>query len=250
MNELPFDLSETTARLCKRPNFGWNFVGLDSIDSTQSYAKTHTDDLSKPTVIVAKHQTAGRGRGDHTWEDDGSGKSFLSTWTMELYGEGADPRWTLGIGLYLYESLSEAFKFVRFSLKAPNDIFIADKKLGGIIVETSNEGDVHYMHVGLGLNVFSYPTQHSASATHLNAYTGSDQLSPETWTQFLDFFGTRLLHLEKRAAGQEEAWLKKLSPRLVSALNRNPNYQANPVKQVEGNGSLTLERGQISWQEL
>ncbi|MDZ4676690.1 MAG: biotin--[acetyl-CoA-carboxylase] ligase [Oligoflexia bacterium] len=250
MNELPFDLSETAARLCKRPNFGWNYVGLETVDSTQTYSKTHTDDFTKPTLIVAKHQAEGRGRGTNTWEDDGHGKSFLSTWFMELYGEGADPRWTLGIGLYLYESLSEAFKFVRFSLKAPNDIYIGDKKVGGVIAEHTQEGDVHYLHIGVGLNIFSYPTQHAATATHLNAYTGSDQLSSDTWAQFLDYFGTRLVHLEKRAAGQEEAWLKKLSPRLVSALNRHPAYQENPVKLVEGNGSLVLERGKINWQEL
>jgi biotin-[acetyl-CoA-carboxylase] ligase BirA-like protein len=250
MSEVTFDLSETTARLCKRPSFGWDYVGFEEIDSTNEYSKKHAFDFQKPTLIVAKHQTEGKGRGGKVWEDDGPGKSFLSTWCIELIEGPANPRWTLGLGLYLYESLSEAFKTVRFSLKEPNDIYIGDRKVAGVLAEATSEGELHYLHVGVGINVFSYPANHSASATHLNAYLGTASLTPETWAQFLDYFGTRLLHFEKRAVTAPNGWLSRLSPRLVSALNKHPSHQENPVQAVTPEGNIQLEKGEISWQQL
>jgi len=250
MSEVTFDLIETTGRICRRPGFGWNMVALDSVESTSAYAKEHFKDFAGPTLIVAKHQTAGYGRKGSKWEDEGEGKSFLSTWTMKLKHGNPDPRWTLGIGLYLFESLSEAFPSVRFSLKAPNDICIGDKKLGGLLVEASSEGDQHQLHVGLGLNVFSYPTSHAESATHLNAFLGSTQLTQETWTNFIEYFGTSLLHLEKKVKNSTQGWLPQISNRLAIALNRHPKYVENPVKSVQTDGTLVCERGQINWTEL
>ena len=40
MSDVTFDLIEATGRVCKRPNFGWDFVPLDGIESTNNYAKT------------------------------------------------------------------------------------------------------------------------------------------------------------------------------------------------------------------
>lgn len=248
MSELTFDPIEATVRVCKRPAFGWNSVVFDTVDSTNNYAKEHLSEITKPTLFLAKHQTAGRGRGQATWEDEGGGKSFLSTWSMKLSHGAPNPRWTLGIGLYLFESLSEAFKYVRFSLKEPNDIFINDKKVAGLLVEGSTQGHVHHLHVGLGINVFSYPTIHSQSATHLSAYMGADQLNEDSWGQFIDYFGTRLIHLEKKATLPN--WLGRLSPRLAQALNRHPLHQDNPVQSVASDGSLILARGEINWKEL
>ncbi len=250
MNELPFDIIEATAKIAKRPNFGWNYVPLDTVVSTNAYSKEQAFEIDLPALIIAKHQTGGKGRGDATWEDEGEGKSFLSTWTMELKEGEPDPRWTLGIGLYVYEALGEAFKSVRFSLKAPNDIYINDKKVGGILVEATTEGDVTHLHVGLGLNIFSYPVEHSAFATHLNAYLGSSLLTVESWGNFIEYFGSRLINMEKKAALNPKGWLSRLSPRLTDALNRHPNFKGNPVKSVAGDGTLVLERGQIPWQEL
>lgn len=250
MSEVSFDLIETTARLCRRPNFGWSLVALDTVDSTSAYSKEHYNEFASPTLILAKHQTAGYGRKGSQWDDEGEGKSFLSTWSMPLKKGTPDPRWTLGIGLYLFESLSEAFPSVRFSLKAPNDICIGDKKLGGLMVEASSQGDRHQLHVGLGMNVFSYPTSHAEASTHLNAFLGATQLTTETWTNFIDYFGSSLLHLEKKVHNSSQGWLAQISNRLVIALNRHPKYVENPVKSVGADGTLLCERGQISWTEL
>lgn len=250
MSESTFDLIETTNQICRNAKFGWDYIYQESTESTNDYSKENCEDFAKPTLIVAKHQTAGRGRGDNKWLDAGEGRAFLSTWTNRLNKTAPQPGWTLGVGLYLFESLSEAFPSVRFSMKAPNDICIGDKKVGGLLVEATSVGSTHFLHVGLGLNVFSYPAELGAAATHLNAYLGSEQLNPDSWADFLNFFGNSLLHMETKIANSTKGWLPQMSNRLTSALNRHPMYQANPVKAIQADGSLTLESGEISWKEL
>jgi hypothetical protein len=79
---------------------------------------------------------------------------------------------------------------------------------------------------------------------------GSAGLSPETWGQFIDYFGTRLINFEKKALDSNGGWLKRLSGRLVSAMNRYPGYQENPIQSVQGDGTLIREKGQTNWKEL
>jgi biotin-(acetyl-CoA carboxylase) ligase len=135
-------------------------------------------------------------------------------------------------------------------MKEPNDIYIDDKKVGGILVEVSNNDGVYYLHVGVGLNLYAYPAELVGQATHLNAYLGAAGLTADSWTHFLEFFGSRLAHVEEKAAGKEDKWIERLSGRLVDALNRHPSHVTNPVKAIKGNGSLVLEKGEVNWLEL
>ncbi len=249
--DLQFDLLEATSAVCRKPRFGWNFLGLDEVDSTNNYSKEHGPTFVDPTIIVSRNQTAGRGRGGKTWETEGPNTSFLSTWSMYI-DEQPDPRWTLGIGLYVFESLGEAFPALRLklSLKAPNDIYLADRKLAGLLVEATTQAEEHFIHVGLGMNVFATPLEHAQTATCLNTFLGGSLLTPEAWQEFIENFGTSLMHLEKRVQGKTDEWLKKISPRLINALNKNPAYTENPVTAIDPDGSLVLERGKINWKDL
>lgn len=243
-----FDIFEASHAASKRKGFGWNFLHLESCDSTNTYCKTHLNELKLPILVTTSHQTAGRGRGSNEWHDEPKG-SFLSTWCLELLDGPLHPSVTLGIGLYAFEALSEAFP-VKLSMKAPNDIYLGEKKVGGLLIEQTSEGDYDYLYIGLGLNVFSYPANLGATATHLSAYMGSDQLNADTFGDFLQYFGSALLNMETRINLDMEKWIKRLNPRLVSALNRHPEHAKNPVQGVNGDGSLTTAGGPISWQNL
>ena len=57
--------------------FGRNLLIYDSLDSTNGYAKTLANTgAQEGTVVIADHQTAGRGRCGRTWLDE-SGSSLL-----------------------------------------------------------------------------------------------------------------------------------------------------------------------------
>ena len=135
-----------------------NVVLFEEAGSTNDIGKEVAETLLAdgseipPTVLVAKRQTAGRGRGSRTWispGDTGLALSLLLPWP-----EGPERvRLPLRLGVILARGLSERFGLA-VRLKWPNDLLFAGKKLGGILVEAraGAEGG-GYAVAGIGLNV-------------------------------------------------------------------------------------------------
>ncbi len=114
-----------------------------------------------PCVLVAGHQTAGRGRhGRHWHAAAGASLTFSIAWPLaraDLSGL------SLAVGAALADALDRAAAAPRIGLKWPNDLWVvADwsaaarrdgRKLGGILVETAPFGAARIAVVGIGLNV-------------------------------------------------------------------------------------------------
>jgi BirA family transcriptional regulator, biotin operon repressor / biotin---[acetyl-CoA-carboxylase] ligase len=98
------------------------------------------------TLLVAEHQTAGRGRMGRVWQSQ-TGDSL--TFSLSL---GLKPQdWSglsLAVGLSVAESLHPGV-----GLKWPNDLWFQDRKMGGILVEAASLGGRSQVVVGVGLNV-------------------------------------------------------------------------------------------------
>ena len=114
-------------------------------------------------LLVAEHQNAGRGRLGRQWQSQ-VGASL--TFSLGLPLQPAN--WSglsLAVGVSLAESLEPASdKAPALQLKWPNDLWLGQRKLGGILVETANWGDQRYVVIGVGLNV-TPPEQDFASAS-------------------------------------------------------------------------------------
>jgi BirA family biotin operon repressor/biotin-[acetyl-CoA-carboxylase] ligase len=112
------------------------------------------------SVLVADHQTAGRGRLGRRWEAP-EGSSLLVSILLppDLGAQSpAEPlqRLTHAVALAAAEACEEVAG-VRPELKWPNDLLVGDRKLAGILAETVVDGGrVSAVVVGLGLNV-SWP---------------------------------------------------------------------------------------------
>jgi BirA family biotin operon repressor/biotin-[acetyl-CoA-carboxylase] ligase len=103
-------------------------------------------------VVTADVQTAGRGRLDRTW-DAAAGSSLLVS--VLLRPDLPPDRWhllTAAAGLAAVEACVQAGGF-RPELKWPNDLLVDDRKLAGVLAETSAGAVV----VGMGLNVHAAP---------------------------------------------------------------------------------------------
>jgi len=123
---------------------------LPEVDSTNSELMRRARSGSMDSVLlVAKRQTAGRGRLGRGWAsaDDAS-------LTFSLGLGLAPPDWSglsLAVGVALAESLHPAVR-----LKWPNDLWLDDRKLGGILIETASFGEREarrYAVVGAGINL-------------------------------------------------------------------------------------------------
>ena len=111
-------------------------------------------------VVVADHQTAGRGRLGRRWSAP-PGAALLLTVIVERRGAGAD-RFVVGSSCAAAEAV-EQLTGISPRIRWPNDLLIGDAKLAGILVETVG-GAVGEMVggvalVGIGINVSARPDQ-------------------------------------------------------------------------------------------
>ncbi len=110
------------------------------------------DGAAEGAVLVAEHQSAGRGRLDRVWE---APPSAALTWSVLVRPEVAAARWPwlpLLAGTALAEAVSRAAG-VGAGLKWPNDVVVADRKLAGVLVERIETPRGPAAVIGTGLNV-------------------------------------------------------------------------------------------------
>ncbi|MBC5782766.1 biotin--[acetyl-CoA-carboxylase] ligase [Ramlibacter sp. USB13] len=102
-----------------------------------------------PVLLVAERQTAGRGRLGRSWQS-APGDSLTFSLGLPL----APVDWSglsLAVGASLAESLHPSVR-----LKWPNDLWVADRKLGGILIETASFGEAggtRQAVIGVGINI-------------------------------------------------------------------------------------------------
>lgn len=126
---------------------------FDQIDSTNDEAlRRLRDGAHGNCLIVAREQSAGRGRRGHQWVSPGGAGLYFSlvrALPLEL-----DRMLALGpvIALALRAALSD-LEVYGLSVKWPNDLLSGNRKLGGILVETHGAGADRHVVIGIGLNL-------------------------------------------------------------------------------------------------
>jgi BirA family biotin operon repressor/biotin-[acetyl-CoA-carboxylase] ligase len=127
---------------------------LDSVDSTQNYLKEliKKDKIKLPLAVIAKSQTAGVGSRDNTW-DTLSGNLFLSfAFTLDSLPKDLKIESASIYFAYILKEVLEEFGS-KVWLKWPNDFYIDDKKIGGMITNVVK----NKLICGVGLNLVAAP---------------------------------------------------------------------------------------------
>lgn len=140
--------------LSARPSITW----YDTLDSTNSEVRRRLGDLDNLSVIAASFQTAGRGRGSHSWKA-AAGENLTFSILLRFGEGGLAPlaaseavRITHLVTVALYNCLKDCGVVPR--IKWPNDIWIGGKKICGILIENILDGEeVACSIVGIGLNL-------------------------------------------------------------------------------------------------
>jgi len=123
------------------------------IDSTNDIARALADNgAGEGTIVVARSQTAGRGRSGNRWYSP-EGGLYLSMLFRPRRAE-VPPLVTVLAGLGVARELSRRIPGISVSIKWPNDLVLDGRKLGGILAETHAGADgAPRLVVGVGLNV-------------------------------------------------------------------------------------------------
>ena len=131
---------------------------MEETDSTQEEVRRHFSGYDNLSVVAARLQTAGRGQRGNTWHSEG-GENLTFSMVLRFGGTGFPPlaanesflitkAATLAVAKYLNE------KGIACSIKWPNDIYVRNKKICGMLIEnTLASGSIASSIVGIGLNV-------------------------------------------------------------------------------------------------
>lgn len=213
--------------------------------STNQVAKTEVVAEEPVTLYLTDHQTEGRGRGNNTWTDpEAGGQALLSSWVFQMR-RAPQPVLSPAIGLAIWKAFSASFPWLRWSLKAPNDLYLGDRKIAGLLIENVQHASAHRLIVGLGANIWKAPDAVSTS-TSLRDFLEEDLLTESSWFNLLD----RLL-LEISLAVSETSFELSLAQQksLLHVLNLFPNLE-QAYDKVYKDGSLWRGAQKINWSEL
>lgn len=133
-------------------SLSWNF--LEEVDSTNEFLKrkTKVDCLRKPSLVVVRKQTAGKGTRGRVWIDDPEAclkVSFLLPLKKNLFG----PTHLSPLVAVLCCRALRQLGYKNVSLKWPNDLVVNGEKVGGILIEKISLEEKDYLIIGIGLNL-------------------------------------------------------------------------------------------------
>jgi BirA family biotin operon repressor/biotin-[acetyl-CoA-carboxylase] ligase len=180
---------------------------------------------TEPVLLVAEHQSAGRGRMGRQWHSP-PGSSL--TFSLGLPLAPAD--WSglsLAVGVSLAESLSH-LSGADVRIKWPNDLWLGSGKLAGILIETVSTGASRFAVIGVGINLQEpawrppaspsaagadpVPAAWLAGATPLNAPLDARLDAPEVLGAVAGALVRDVLHFEREGWG---AFAPRFAPRDV-----------------------------------
>lgn len=151
---------------------GRPIVLKDSTESTNDDARKAAS-LGAPhgAVFLAESQTRGRGRSGHSWFSPPGENLYLSIVLRPNIPPMALPPLTLVVGVCVARAVDAALGSPgKARIKWPNDIYVGQDKLAGILLETSLRGaSVEAVIAGIGLNVHAavFPPELRATSLHL-----------------------------------------------------------------------------------
>lgn len=123
------------------------------IDSTNQYLLDRMNSLQSGDACVAEYQQAGRGRRGRQWFSPFGANLYLSMYWRLEQGPAAAMGMSLVIGIVLAEALQE-LGAPAIRVKWPNDIYLDDRKLAGILIElTGKTGEAAQIVIGAGINL-------------------------------------------------------------------------------------------------
>ncbi|APX90625.1 biotin--[acetyl-CoA-carboxylase] ligase [Brevirhabdus pacifica] len=220
----------------------------DTLDSTNAEAARLAPELAGPTWILAREQTAARGRRGRPWQNPAG--NFAAT----LVSRPDEPPERLALRSFVAAlALRDAFVAVTgrpgsFALKWPNDVLLNGGKVAGILLETLTGGGTPWaLAVGVGVNLRMAPDRAevepgAVAPVSLMSETGAC-LTPE---EFLDQLAPAYAMWESRLttygfAPVREAWLQNAARlgETVTARTGRDSWEGR-FETIDDSGALIL----------
>jgi BirA family biotin operon repressor/biotin-[acetyl-CoA-carboxylase] ligase len=132
-----------------------NIIKLDEVNSTNTAMALMGDEAVHATVLRAVTQSAGRGQRGNSWESEpGKNLTFSICLRPQHIPARTQFELSMAVSLGVVHALDAFIDPKRVKIKWPNDIYVDDLKIAGILIENSIDGTViRRSIVGIGLNI-------------------------------------------------------------------------------------------------
>jgi len=188
----------------------FTILRFDSIDSTNTEALNQAKQgADEGLCIVAKRQTAGRGRHGRTWISEKDAGLYFSLVLRPKIENKFLPLLTLMSAVAVYDVLQELYK-LKPDIKWANDVHIDEKKICGILAEMTETKRGMVVVVGIGINLKSsnFPPELEEIATSIEQETNqkidADKLLENLTRQLAKYY--QILKNENGAATIRQQW--------------------------------------------
>ena len=230
--------AEAPGRLCRWDGWGW-------VAQTRSRLAPVAE-LRPGTVVVARRQSAGRGRQGRQWVDCGGLHLSVS---VPRHRAAFNRGFSVWLGLMTTLVLREGER-IDARLKWPNDIVVDRRKLGGILIERAGTAAGAQVVAGLGLNLSAgrrdLPPGLRESATSLAAEGGRVPRLGDLCARLLNRVEAELDRFCDEGWGSFRPALELLDCLLgqqVRVVTRQGEWRGRAVG-IDDQGALLLEREQ------
>ncbi len=169
---------ETLRATFSEKNFWEEIHILESVDSTNSFLLKRYEGGIKRAIAIGDEQSSGRGRMGRRWFSPRGKNINMSVLLPLAVSPALSPAITIVAGLSVAGAIRDKFK-IPCQVKWPNDVYLAGKKLCGILTEMVAELDsTRSVVIGIGINVNSerrdFPPHLRDLVISLKEYTGKD----------------------------------------------------------------------------
>ena len=222
----------------------YDIMWLDSVDSTNSEAKRRIPDIDNLSVLSALSQSEGRGQKGNKWSSV-PGENLTFSIVLK-FGEQAAGELRLAVAareqfvLTEITSLSIVEFLSRHGIKAkikwPNDIYVGDKKICGVLIENSLRGEnLSSSIIGIGLNVNQRNFDvNLPNPTSMVLETGFEEDIKGCLEEFMDIFQNTLFAALSSDHNLRDSYLSHLWRRNIPAQYIDLSTHPSPEGQHHG----------------
>ena len=228
-------------------------IHLTSVDSTNAEAMRRAlAGGQMPLWIRADRQERGRGRSGRPWQSEPGNLYASLLLQLGCPAENA-AQLSLVTGVAVVDAINELASqslagqtsgaLPGLQLKWPNDILIDGAKVGGILIESTRQGDTLTVVIGIGLNLVTCPADVDRRVTRLNLH--NIQADPELMLCYVSQHMDRWLGIWQEGAGRvacQQAWLERATPLgTLLSINAGGGPVTGTFQGLDHDGALLLQ---------
>lgn len=204
-----------------------NIIKLDVVNSTNEYLKHKYKSLDNFSIVTANKQTSGNGRNNHKWESEGNKNLLCSLLLKDRKLFKYISSLSVFTGFVVFKLLKQ-LELKNLSIKWPNDIYVKDKKIAGILVESVYlNNNIEALIIGIGINLNQTKFSSEISATSYKLETSNQININDVLNKLIKLFKIEIFKLKHHLS----TFIKTINNNNY-LFDKKVNYLENGIKKT------------------